>query len=88
MKIKKKGDCIFLKTRKCPQWRNPRWPPAYIKINLFTNSFATTYATDMNNMSMLMFSDMRKPILSFVFRKKHCKVYIYANISKNKRISQ
>ena len=33
-------------------------------------------------MSILMFSGMRKPILSFVFRKKYCKVYIYANISK------
>ena len=28
-----------------------------------------------------MFSGMRKPIVSFVFRKKNCKVYIYANIS-------
>ena len=27
-----------------------------------------------------MFSGMCKPILSFVFRKIYCKVYIYANI--------
>ena len=33
-------------------------------------------------MSILMFSVMRKPILSFVFRKKYCKVYIHANMSK------
>ena len=33
-------------------------------------------------MSILMFSCMRKPILSFVIRKKYCKVYIYANMSK------
>ena len=36
-------------------------------------------------MSILMFSGMRKPILSLVFRKKYCKVYIYANMNKNKR---
>ena len=39
-------------------------------------NFATTYARDINNMSILMFSGMRKPILSLVFRKKYCKVYI------------
>ena len=35
-----------------------------------TNNFATTYAREINNMSILMFSGMRKPILSFVFRKR------------------
>ena len=50
--------------------------------------YAATYARDITNMSILMFSDMRKPILSFVFRKKYCKVYIYANISQINRISQ
>ena len=54
------------------------WPPKYIKINIFTNNFATTYARDINNMSILIFSGIRKPILSFVFRKKYCKVYILA----------
>ena len=39
------------------------------KINIFTNYFATTYARDINNMSILMFSGLRKPIISFVFRK-------------------
>ena len=34
-------------------------------------------------MSILLLSGMRKPILAFVFRKKYCKVSIYANISKN-----
>ena len=29
-----------------------------------------------------MFSGMRKLILSFVFRKKYCKIHIYANMSK------
>ena len=27
----------------------------YIKINISTNDFATTYARDINNMSILMF---------------------------------
>ena len=58
------------------------------KINIFANNFATTYAGDINNISILMFLGMRKQILSLVFRKKYCKVYIYANISKNNRISQ
>ena len=58
------------------------------KIKHITNNFAITYARDINNMSILMFSGMRKPILSLVFRKKYCKVYIYANMNKNKRISQ
>ena len=77
MKMKKK-DCIFDRARKCLKWRNPRWPPAYIKINIFTNNFATTYARDINNVSILMFLGMRKLIISFVFRKKYCKVSIYA----------
>ena len=84
----KKGIAFFYMPRKGLKWRNPRWPPKYTKINIFTNIFATTYARDINNMSILMFSGMRKPILSFVFRKKYCKVYIYANMSKNNRISQ
>ena len=58
------------------------------KINVFTNNFATTYARDINSMSILMFSGMRKQILSFVLRKKYCKVHIYAKIRKNNRISQ
>ena len=58
------------------------------KINIFANNFATTYARDINNISILMFLGMRKQILSLVFRKKYFKVYIYANISKNNRISQ
>ena len=29
-----------------------------------------------------MFAGMRKPIISFIFEKKSCKVYIYENISK------
>ena len=86
--IKKKRDCIFYRSIKGLKWRNQRWPPKYIKLNIFTNSFATTYARDINNMSILMFSGMRKPIFSLVFRKKYCKVYIYANMNKNKRISQ
>ena len=84
MKIKKKGIAFFYQSRKCPKWRNPRWPPTYIKINILTNNFATTYARDINNMSIIMFPGMRKPIISFVFRKKYCKVYIYANISKKR----
>ena len=60
----------------------------YVKINMFANNLATTYAGDINNVSILMFSSMRKQILSFVFTKKYCKVYMYANISKNNRISQ
>ena len=83
-----KRDCIFYRLRKGLKWRNPRWPPKYIIINIFTNNFATTYARDINNMSILMFSGMRKPIISFAFRKKYCQVYIYANMSKNNRISQ
>ena len=27
-----------------------------------------------------MFSDMKKPILPFVFRKKYCKVYKYMHV--------
>ena len=71
-----------------PKWRNPRWPPTYIKLNIFANNFATTYPSDIKNISILMFSGIRKQNLSFVFRKKYCKVYINANISKNNRISQ
>ena len=58
---------------KLSKWRNPGWPSTYIKINIFTNNFTTTYARDMNHMSILMFSVMRKHILSFVFRKKYRK---------------
>ena len=53
-----------------------------MKINIFTNNFTTTYARDINDIFILMFSGMRKPILSFVFREKYCKVYIYANMNK------
>ena len=35
----------------------------------FTNNFAATYARDINNKSILMFSGMRKPILSFFLGK-------------------
>ena len=84
----KKGLHFFIGRENGAKWRNPRWPPTYIKINFFANNFATTYARDINNMSILMFSGMRQQILSFVFRKKYCKIYIYANISKNNRISQ
>ena len=84
----KKGLHFFIGRENGAKRRNPRWPPTYIKINIFANNFAATYARDMNNMSILMFSGMRKQILSFVFRKKYCKIYIYANISKNNRISQ
>ena len=84
----KKRDCIFYSSRKGLKWRNPRWPQKYIKINIFTNNFAATYARDINNMSILMFSGMRKPMLLFVFRKKYCEVYIYANMNKNNRILQ
>ena len=62
-----KKNCFFLKAEKCPKWRNPRWPPAYIKLNIFTNNFAATYPTDISNMCILMFLDGRKPIISFVF---------------------
>ena len=55
----------FYRSRKCPKWRKPRWPPTYIKINIFTNNFATTYTRNIKNMSILMFSGTRKPILSF-----------------------
>ena len=65
--------------RKRSKCRNLRWPPAYIKINIFTNYFAATYARDINNMYILMFSGMRKPIIAFVFIKKS---YSYVNISK------
>ena len=61
MKIKKKRDCIFYRSRKCPKWRNPRWPPTYIKINIFTNNFAATYARDIHNMSIVMFSGKIEP---------------------------
>ena len=78
----KKGLHFFIFRENGPKWRNPRWPPTYIKINIFAKDFATTYARDINNMFLLMFSGMRTQILSFVFRKKCCKVYIYANISE------
>ena len=52
-----------------PKWQNQRWPPMYLKIIIFANNFVTTYARDINKMSILMFSGMRKQILSFVFRK-------------------
>ena len=68
----KKGLHFFTDREISPKWRNPRWPPTYIKINIFTNNFATTYTRDINNMSIFMFSCMRKQILSFVFRKKYC----------------
>ena len=80
----KKKDSIFYRSRKglkCLKWLNPRWPPKYIKIKIFTNNFATTYARHINNMSILMFSGIRKPILSFDFRNKYCKVYIHANMN-------
>ena len=84
----KKGLHFFTGRENVQKWRNPRWPPTYIKVNIFTNNFATTYARDIIDMSILMFSGMRKQILSFVFEKKYSKIYIYANISKNNRISQ
>ena len=86
-KDQEKKDCIFYRSIKVLKWRNPRWPTKYIKINTFTYNFATVYAEDINNMSILMSSGMRKPFFSFVFRKKYCKVYIYANIKKT-RISE
>ena len=61
----KKGIAFFYRAIKGLKWRNPRWPPKYIKINIFTNNFAATYARDINNMSILMFLGMGKPILSF-----------------------
>ena len=67
--IEKKGLHFFIGRENSPKWQNPRWPPTYIKINIFANNFATTYARDINNMSILMLSGMRKQILSFVFRK-------------------
>ena len=84
----KKELHFFIGRENGQKWRNPRWPPTYIKINIFANNFATTYARDINTMSILMFSCMRKQIRSFVFCFRYCKVYIYANISKNNRISQ
>ena len=84
MKIKTKRFGIFSMLRKWSKCRNPRWPPAYIKKNIFTNNFATTYARDINNMYILMFSGMRKPIIAFVFGKKS---YSYVNISENNWIS-
>ena len=83
----KKGLHFFIGRENGPTWQNPRWPPTYIKINIFANNFATTYARDINNMPTLMFSGMRKQILTLFLEKKYCKVYIYANISKNNRIS-
>ena len=83
-----KGLHFFYRSIKGLKRRNQRWPPKYIKLNIFTHNFATTYARDINNMSILMLSGMRKPILSLVFRKKYYRVYIYANMNKNKRISQ
>ena len=65
----KKGIAFLYRSGKSLKLRNSRWPPKYMKIKMFTNNFATTYARDINNMSILMFSGMRKPILSFVFRK-------------------
>ena len=63
----KKRLHFFIGRENCPKWRNPRWPPTYIKINIFANNFATTNARDINNMSILMFSGMRKQILAFSF---------------------
>ena len=71
MKIKKKGIDFFYRSIKGLKWRNQRWPPKYIKLNIY--NFATTYARDINNMSILMFSGMRKPILSLVFSLYLCK---------------
>ena len=78
----------FLKVKKRSKMTKSKMAAKLYKINIFTNNFATTYAGDMNNMSILMFSGMRKPILSFVFRKKYCPVYSYANMSKKNRILQ
>ena len=63
------GLHFFIGRENGPKWQNPRWPPTYIIINIFANNFATTYATDINNMSILMFSGMRKQILSLVLKK-------------------
>ena len=81
----KKALHFFIGRENGPKWRNPRWPPTCIKINIFANNFAATYARDINNMSVLLFSGMRKQILSFVLEKIYCKVYIYANRGKNNR---
>ena len=43
-----KKELHFFRSRKCLKWRKPRWPQAYIKINIFTNNFATTYYRDIN----------------------------------------
>ena len=77
MKIKKKRDCIFHRSRKGLKWRNPRWTPKRLKINISTNNFATTYARDI--MSILMFSGMRKPILS-LFLEKNIVKFIFMQI--------
>ena len=61
----KKGLLYFIGRENGPKWQNPRWPPTYIKVNIFANNFATTYARDINNMSILMFSGMRKQIMLF-----------------------
>ena len=42
---------------------------AKVYKNEHTNNLATTYARDINNMSILMFSGMGNPILLFVFKK-------------------
>ena len=73
IKSRKKRIAFFYRSIKGLKWRNQRWPPKYIKLNIFTNNFATTYARDINNMSILMFSGMRKPILSLVFSLFLCK---------------
>ena len=80
MKIKRKGIAFFYRSRKGLKWRYPRWPPNYIKINIITKNFATTYARDINDMSILVFAGMRKPILSFVFRKKNIVKSIFMQI--------
>ena len=51
----KEGLHFFIGRENGPKWRNPRWPLTYKKMNIFANNFATTYARDIHNMSILMF---------------------------------
>ena len=58
----KKGLHFFIGRENGPKWRNlPRWPPTYIKINIFANNFAITYARDINNMCILKFDIIIMP---------------------------
>ena len=43
-------------------YQNPRWPPIGMCETIVANVFLHKPATDLNNISFNMFSDIRKPM--------------------------